>query len=71
MLHWNGKPNGDNVLNRVAELLGMQVKNIKIVKDWEVTPETAVNSGTPEDSEKNVAKMAKYKPDLVIGSQGD
>jgi hypothetical protein len=71
MLHWNGKPNGDHLLNRVAELLRNQVKDVKIFKDWEVTPETAMNSGKPDVSEKNVEKMAKYKPDLVIGSQAD
>jgi len=71
MLHWNGKPNGDHVLNRVAELLSKQAKDLKILKDWEVTPETAMNSGKPDVSEKNVARMAKYKPDLVIGSQAD
>ncbi len=71
MLHWNGKPNGDNALNRIAELLSKQVKDVKILKNWEVASETAMNSGKPDVSEKNVAKMAKYKPDLVIGSQAD
>jgi hypothetical protein len=71
MLHWNAKPNGDNVLNRVAELLTEQVQNITILKDWELIPEVAVNSGTPERSAENMAKIAEYKPDLVIGSQCD
>jgi hypothetical protein len=71
MLHWNGKPNGDHVLDRVAELLSKESKGVKILKNWQVAPETAMNSGKPDVSEKNVATMAKYKPDLVIGSQAD
>ena len=32
LLRWNGKHNGDNFLNVVAEMLSKQVKNVKITK---------------------------------------
>lgn len=71
MLRWNAKHNGDQFLNRVAELLSEQVKDIKIVKAWEVLPETDIISQSPERSKEFAKKMAAFKPDLVIGSQAD
>jgi hypothetical protein len=32
LLRWNGKHNGNNFLDRVAELLARDVKNVKIIK---------------------------------------
>ncbi len=71
MLRWNAKHNGDQFLNRVAELLSEQVKDIKIVKAWEVLPETNIISQSPERSKEFAKKIAAFKPDLVIGSQAD
>jgi hypothetical protein len=71
VLRWNGKFNGDNFLNRVADLLTEQVKGVKIVKMWEVDRNTAVISDGLEKSEKIVAKIAEQKPDLVIAAQAD
>jgi hypothetical protein len=71
MLRWNGKHNGDNFLNVVAEMISKQVKNVKIIKSWEVAPETANTSSTPERSSQYVKQLAAFKPDLVIGSQAD
>ncbi len=75
LLRWNAKPNGDNFANRVAELLARDVKGVKIIKMWEIDPSTAVNPGrmaTPDTISKQVAgKIAKLKPDVVIGLQGD
>ena len=72
MLRWNGKHNGDNFLNRVADLLTEQVKDIKIIKSWEVAPETVDPiSGSRERSMELMRKLAAFKPDLVIGSQAD
>lgn len=71
MLRWNAKHNGDQFLNRVAELLSEQVKDIKIVKAWEVIPETNIISQSPERSKEFAKKIAAFKPDLVIGSQAD
>ncbi len=72
LLRWNGKHNGDKFLDRVAELLAQKIKDIKIIKSWEVAPETVDPiSGSQERSMELMKKLAAYKPDLVIGSQAD
>jgi hypothetical protein len=72
LLRWNGKHNGDRFLDRIAELLAQRVKGIKIIKSWEVAPETVDPiSGSQERSAELMKKLATFKPDLVIGSQAD
>jgi len=72
LLRWNGKHNGDKFLERVADLLTQKVKDIKIIKSWEVAPETVDPiSGSQERSMELMKKLAAFKPDLVIGSQAD
>ncbi len=68
---WNGKPNGDHFLNRIAELLSEKIKDVKIIKTWEVLPETATVSHAPEKSKEFAKEIAALKPDIVIGSSGD
>jgi hypothetical protein len=70
-LKWNMKPNGDIFLNKVAELLTAQVKDIKIIKFYEVEPTTVPQSANNADAERKAEIIASYKPDLVIGSQCD
>ncbi len=74
-LRWNGKQNGNNFLNRLAELLTEKVKNVKIIKIYEREPWTNLTAGPPymsaEDAKKIAVKIAEYKPDLVIASQAD
>jgi len=72
MLRWNGKHNGDNFLNRVAELLEEKVRGVKIIKSWEVAPETVEPiTGSQERSLELMKKLAAFRPDLVIASQAD
>lgn len=71
MLRWNGKHNGDNFLNRIGELLAKEVKGVKIIKSWEVAPETASLSSNQETSVAWAKKLGALKPDLVIASQAD
>lgn len=71
VLRWNGKHNGDNFLNRIAELLAQQVKDVKIIKAWETFPETPRSSSGAEASKDFAKKIAGLKPDLVIASQAD
>ena len=72
LLRWNGKHNGDKFLDRLAELLAQKVKDIKIIKSWEVAPDTVDPiSGSQERSAELMKKLAAFKPDLVIGSQAD
>lgn len=71
VLRWNGKPNGDIFLNRVAELLNEKVKGVKVIKAWEVAPETNVISYSPDRSLEIAKKLASFKPDIVIGAPAD
>ncbi len=71
LLRWNGKFNGDKFLNRVGERLTQQVKNVKVIKMWEVDSSTAVMSKNAEVSSKVTEKIAKLKPDIVIAAQAD
>jgi hypothetical protein len=71
VLRWNGKMNGDKFLTRFSELLTQQVKNVKVVKMWEVDKGTVSISKTPEVSIEVAKKIAAYKPALVIASQAD
>jgi len=71
LLRWNGKHNGDNFLNRIAELLTKEVKDVHIIKSWEVAPETAIIAGNPDKSKEIVQKLSSPRPDIVIASQCD
>lgn len=70
-LKWNGKPNGNLFLDRIAELLTKQVSGVKIVKIYEVEPTTVPQSASADVSKQKAQIIAKYKPDIVIGSQCD
>lgn len=71
LLRWNGKHNGDLFLNRIGEFLTEHVKNVNIIKSWEVAPETKVTSSNPTISKEIARKLAAYRADMVIGAQGD
>ena len=72
MLRWNGKHNGDKFLERVSELLVGKVKDIRIIKSWEVAPETVDPiTGSQERSQEFAKKITAFKPDIVIGAQAD
>ncbi len=72
VLRWNGKHNGNHFLNRVAELLKEKVKDIRIIRSWEVAPETVDPiTGNEERSREFARKIASFKPDLVIAAQAD
>jgi hypothetical protein len=71
LLRWNGKYNGDKFLSRVGELLIEQVKNVRIVKMWEVDSNTAIISKKMEVSEQIASKIAALKPNIVISAQAD
>ena len=71
VLRANGKHNADNALTRVGELLQKNVKDIKIIKLWELNPETNEISQGPERSRQIAETIASLKPALVIGSSAD
>jgi hypothetical protein len=71
VLRANGKHNSDNFLDRIAEFLEKEVKDVEIIKTWKVVPETNTSSQNPEESKKFAQKIASLKPDLIIASQAD
>jgi hypothetical protein len=72
MLRWNGKHNGDQFLNRIGELLTEKFEGVRIIKSWQVAPDTVVAvSGSQEKSLELMKELAAFKPDIVIGSQSD
>ncbi len=71
LLRWNEKMNGDKYLTRVGELLAQQVKNVRIIKLWELDKSTAAISKDLQASEQVAATIARLKPDLVIAAQAD
>jgi len=71
VLQWNGKHNGDVFLNRISELLAEKVKDLTIIKRWEIEPDTKRISADSDTSKKAAQKLAERKPDMVIAAQGD
>ncbi|MFB3887447.1 MAG: hypothetical protein ACE144_19690 [Thermodesulfobacteriota bacterium] len=71
VLRWNGKFNGDNFLNQMAQMVTERVKGVKVIKMWEVDRNTAVISDGFEKSEQIAVQIAEQKPDIVIAAQAD
>jgi len=71
VLRWNGKHNGNNLLNRVAELLAKQVPSAKVVKLYEIDKSSNKIAGSMEESNRIAQEIKDLKADLVIGSQAD
>ena len=70
-LRWNGKPNGNILLDRIAELLAEKVKNVKVVKAYEMVPETSQISHSTEKGQEYAKKLLSLNPDIVIAAQAD
>ena len=70
-LRWNGKPNGDVFLNRVAELMLEAVPTLNIIKLYEEDPSTTTYKSNVAGAEEMAKLVASYNPDLVIGAQCD
>jgi len=66
-LFWNGKPNGDVFLEEVASRLKATYEDLKVVKFWEVKPETRTAFGNTDEDLKFMSQNA----DLIIGSSAD
>ena len=71
VLHWNGKHNGNIFLTRINELLTEQIKDINVIKGWEVAPDTTRVSQSQERSKQTAQKLASLMPDIVISSTAD
>jgi hypothetical protein len=71
VLRWNGKHNGNNFLNRIAELLAEKMPGAKVIKVYDLDTSTVKISGSNAESAR-IAKVIKdLKADIVIGSQAD
>jgi hypothetical protein len=71
VLRSNGKHNADNFLNRIAELLAERVPTAKVVKLWEVMPESASIVNTADGLAKVTQATLDQGADIVIASQAD
>ena len=71
VLRWNDKHNGNNFLDRIAELLKEKVPTAKVIKLYEVDKTTNEISGSNQESAR-IAKVIKdLKADIVIAAQSD
>jgi hypothetical protein len=70
-LYWNGNPNADIFLTRLAELLGSKIDDVTMVKVWEELPHTRQTDPNLEASRNAAAQIAALKPDIVIAAAGD
>ncbi len=71
VLRWNGKHNGNNFLDRVAELLAEKLPSAKVIKIYDVDKSTIKISGSNAESAR-IAKVIKdLKAHIVIASQAD
>ncbi len=71
LLHWNSKHNGDLFLDRIAEMLVGKVKPLRVLKSWEIFPETAQVSSNLQNSAEIARKLSQLRPDIVIAAQAD
>ncbi len=70
-LRWNGKNNGDVVLDHLCDLMSKKFPSTRFVKIYQKDPSTVGISGSAPESERIASSVASMKPDLVIASQGD
>ena len=71
VLRWNGKHNGDNFLDRIAELLKAKVPSAKVIKLYEVDKSTIKISGTVAESARIAQVIKGMHADIVIAAQTD
>jgi hypothetical protein len=71
VLRWNGKHNGDNFLDRIAELLKAKVPSAKVIKLYEVDKSTIKISGSMAESARIAQVIKGMHADIVIAAQTD
>lgn len=71
VLRWNEKHNGDNFLNRIAELLTKNIPTAKVIKLYDIDKSTIKISGSAKESVRVAAVIKDLKADIVIASQAD
>jgi hypothetical protein len=71
VLRWNGRPKGNIFLNRIAELLTSHVKEVNVIKAFEVKPDTSNVSNAIKECREIARRIVALKPDIVIAAQAD
>ena len=71
VLRWNDKHNGNNLLDRIAELLNEKVPSAKVIKLYEVDKSTIKISGSQKEAARIASVIKGLNADLVIGAQAD
>lgn len=71
VLRWNDKHNGNNLLDRVAELLKDKVPSANVIKLYDVDKSTIKISGSVKESARIAQVIKGLKADIVIASQAD
>jgi hypothetical protein len=71
VLRWNGKHNGNNYLDRIAELFAQKMPGVKVVKLYELDKSTIKISGSNQESARIAGVIKGLKADLVIAAQAD
>jgi len=71
VLRWNGKHNGDNFLDRIAELLKEKVPSAKVIKLYELDKSTIKISGSMAESARIAQVIKGMGADIVIAAQTD
>ena len=70
-LRWNGKHNGNVVLDHLAELIAKKFPTAKIVKAYESDASLNKISGSEAEADRITKVIAAAKPDILIASQAD
>lgn len=70
-LRWNGKNNGDVVLDRLAELLAQKYPSAKIVKMYRDGHALGFQTSTLAEAQQVAKAIKAVNADIVIASQGD
>ena len=71
VLRWNGKHNGNVVLDHLAQLLSRKFPTAKIIKTYEIDQSINKISGSEAEADRITKVMASSKPDIIIASQAD
>ena len=71
VLRWNEKHNGDNFLNRIAELFKKNVPTAKVIKLYDIDKSTIKISGSAIESMRIAEVIKGLQADIVIASQAD
>ncbi len=66
-LFWNGKPNGDRVLEEIANARASRFPGSSAVKMWEIAPQTRTVYGNPAENLKRMSQCA----DFIVSASGD